>query len=200
MINKLIIASNNKNKIKEIKEILAGRFEEILSMAEAGLDMDIEENGTTFADNAKIKAYAVMQQTGCAALADDSGLEVYALDGRPGVYSARYCGHHGDDDANNKKLLEDMRCVPDGQRGGRYVCAIALIMPDGTEYVAEGDCPGEILREERGNGGFGYDPLFYMLAFNATMAEISSELKNTISHRKIALTGLEKLLAAADSK
>ncbi len=191
---KLIIASNNAHKIREIKAILGGRFDQVLSMREAGLEMEIEENGTTFRENALIKAHAVADATGCAALADDSGLSVDALDGAPGVYSARYAGMHGDDEANNDKLLREMQHVPDGQRQGAYHCAMALVRPDGTELVAEGSCAGEILRARQGKGGFGYDPLFFLPAYNCTMAELSPEQKNAMSHRFQALIALEKQL------
>lgn len=189
---KLIIASNNKNKILEIKEILSKDFDEILSMSEAGIDDDIEETGETFIENALIKAKYVSSALNCAALADDSGLEVGALKGAPGVCSARYCGYHGDDEANNKKLLEEMADKKD--RSARYACAIALVRPDKEELVATGYCSGEILTKLRGNGGFGYDPLFYMEAFDKTMAEIDIDIKNNFSHRYNALIGIKKLL------
>jgi XTP/dITP diphosphohydrolase len=189
---RLVIASNNKNKINEIKEILGNDFDEIVSMSEAGIDVDIEENGKTFIENSLIKARYVASTLNCAAIADDSGLEVYALNGQPGIYSARYCGHHGDDDANNKKLLEEMKSIED--RDARYVCAIALVRPDEEELVATGYCPGVILEVQRGTGGFGYDPLFYLKAFDKTMAEIDMETKNKISHRYNALIGLKNLL------
>jgi XTP/dITP diphosphohydrolase len=189
---RLVIASNNKNKIIEIKEILGDDFDEIVSMSEAGIEVDIEENGETFIENSLIKARYVASKLGCAAIADDSGLEVYALNGEPGIYSARYSGHHGDDDANNKKLLKEMQCIDN--RDARYVCAIALVRPDEEELVATGYCPGAILREPQGTGGFGYDPLFYLEAFNKTMAQIDMETKNKISHRYNALVGLKNLL------
>ena len=191
---KLIIASNNAHKIREIKAILGGRFDQVLSMQEAGLDMEVEENGTTFRENALIKARAVAGAAGCAALADDSGLSVEALNGAPGVYSARYAGTHGDDEANNDKLLREMQDVPDGQRGAAYHCAIALVRPGRGELVAEGGCPGVILRKRQGSGGFGYDPLFFLPEYGCTMAQLTSQQKNTMSHRFRALIALEKLL------
>ena len=191
---KLIIASNNGHKIKEIKAILGERFDEILSMREAGLDMEIEENGTTFAENAMIKACAVSEATGCAALADDSGLAVDALNGAPGVYSARYAGEHGNDEANNDKVLEELINVPDGQRGAAYHCVIALVRPGMKALSADGSCRGEMLRYRQGNGGFGYDPLFYLPEFDRTMAELTPEEKNSMSHRFRALEALVKLL------
>lgn len=192
----LIIASNNAHKVREIGAMAAGRFERVLTMKEAGLDLDVEETGSTFQENALLKAQAVANAAGQAALADDSGLEVFALGGEPGVYSARYCGWHGDDEANNRKLLERMASVPDGRRAARYVCAVALVRPGLKTLTAWGECPGVILREPRGHGGFGYDPLFYLPELHCTMAELTPEQKNAISHRHHALQALLRLLAA----
>jgi XTP/dITP diphosphohydrolase len=191
---KLIIASNNEHKIREIKAILQDRFREILSMEEAGLLMDIEETGVTFRENALIKARAVAEASGCAALADDSGLMVDALNGAPGVYSARYCGVHGNDEANNDKLLERMAGVPAWRRGAGYWCAMALVRPGMEDRVAEGSCRGRILEQRRGSGGFGYDPLFYLPEFDCTMAQLTPGQKNAISHRYRALVKLEEML------
>ena len=188
----LIIASNNEHKIAEIKEILSDDFDEIISMAEAGVFDDIEETGATFEENALIKAKFVSEKVGCAVLADDSGLEVDALNGAPGVYSARYCGHHGDDEANNDKLLIEMEGVTD--RRAQFTCAVALVRPDEEDIIAQAHCPGEILHERRGTGGFGYDPLFYMDYLGKTMAELDAETKNKISHRYRALCALKEML------
>ncbi|MCI7735829.1 MAG: RdgB/HAM1 family non-canonical purine NTP pyrophosphatase [Clostridiales bacterium] len=193
-MEKLIVASNNPNKLKEFAAILGGRYE-IVSMRDAGIDADIEENGTTFEENALIKAQYVMGVSGCAAIADDSGLEVDALDGAPGVYSARYCGRHGDDEANNDLLLENLRNVP-APRTGRYVAAIALVRPGREPVIRRGVCEGEILFERRGTGGFGYDPLF-LCETGETFAQISMEKKNAISHRK---RGIAAVLAALDAE
>ena len=193
-MEKLIVASNNKNKLREFEAILGGRYE-IVPMRDAGIDADIEENGTTFEENALIKAQYVMDVSGCAAIADDSGLEVDALDGAPGVYSARYCGRHGDDEANNDLLLKNLRDVP-APRTGRYVAAIALVRPGKAPIVRRGVCEGEILFERRGTGGFGYDPLFLCEA-GETFAQISMEKKNAISHRK---RGIAAVLAALDAE
>lgn len=193
-MEKLIVASNNKNKLKEFSAILGSRYE-IVSMRDAGIDADIEENGTTFEENALIKAEYVANMTGCAAIADDSGLEVDALGGAPGVYSARYCGRHGDDEANNDLLLENLKHVP-APRTGRYVAAIALVRPGKEAVVRRGTCDGEILFERRGNGGFGYDPLF-VCETGETFAEVSAETKNAISHRK---RGIEAVVRALEEE
>ena len=193
-MEKLIVASNNKNKLKEFGAILGSRYE-IVSMREAGVDTDIEENGTTFEANALIKAEYVAKVTGCAAIADDSGLEVDALGGAPGVYSARYCGRHGDDEANNDLLLENLKNVP-SPRTGRYVAAIALVRPGKEAIVRRGTCDGEILFERRGTGGFGYDPLF-VCETGETFAEVSAETKNAISHRK---RGIEAVVRALEEE
>ncbi len=191
---RLVISSNNKHKIEEIKYILSDYFEEIVSVQEAGCNDDIEENGETFEENSLIKAQYVSDKLGCAALADDSGLEVFALDGEPGVYSARYAGEHGDDNANNDKLLEEMENVPEDRRGAQFVCVVTLCRPNLPEVSAKGTCSGVILRERRGSGGFGYDPLFYIEGLKKTMAELSNEEKNSISHRKNALEALKQKL------
>ena len=188
---RLIVASNNKNKLREFAAIL-GHLYEVVSMKDAGYDADIEENGTTFEENALIKAQYVMDQSGCAAIADDSGLEVDALGGAPGVYSARYCGRHGDDEANNDLLLKNLKDVP-APRTGRYVAAIALVRPGHAPIVRRGTCDGEILFERRGTGGFGYDPLF-QCETGETFAEVSMETKNAISHRKRGITAVLEAL------
>ncbi len=188
----LVIASNNKHKIAEIKEILANEFENILSMAEAGIFDDIEENGITFEENALIKAKYVAEKLECAVLADDSGLEVEELDGKPGVYSARYAGEPCDDDANNDKLLSEMQNVDN--RKAQFTCAIALVRYGMTDLIAKGHCKGEILHSRRGDNGFGYDPLFYMDYMGKTMAELNSDEKNKISHRFKALMELKGML------
>lgn len=189
---KLLIASNNKGKLREIKEILGGFYEQIVTPAELGLTLDVEETGQTFLDNARLKAHAFAKAAHMDALADDSGLCVDALDGAPGVYSARYAGNHGDDAANNALLLKNMEHVADGQRGARFVCCVVLASPDGTELCAEGDSAGEILRAPQGTGGFGYDPLFYVPRFQRTYAELTAEEKNGISHRAQALSKLKR--------
>jgi XTP/dITP diphosphohydrolase len=189
---RLVIASKNFGKIKEMRALLGGRFD-VISMTEAGFDEEIEETGETFEQNALIKAEAISKALHVAAIADDSGLEVDALSGGPGVYSARYAGVHGDDAANNQKLLEEMRDVSEN-RAARYVAAVALSRPGLPPLVARGTCEGEILREYRGGGGFGYDPLFYSAELQKTFAEAEPDEKNRVSHRARALQKLTGML------
>ncbi len=185
---KVVLASNNPNKLREMKAILAPLGWEILSQREAGVHVEPEENGRTFEENARIKARTVMEATGLSAIADDSGVAVDALGGAPGVHSARYGGGECPDDAaRNRLLLKNMEAVPEGQRTARFVSVITMVCPDGRELSARGELEGEILRQERGSGGFGYDPLFYIPAEGCTMAELTAERKNEISHRAVAL-------------
>ncbi len=189
---RLVLASGNFGKLREMK-LLLGDYFDVVSMKELGLDPDIDENGDTFEANALIKANELMKLTGCAAIADDSGLEVDALGGRPGVHSARYCGVHGDDEANNQLLLKELADVPE-PRTARYACAMALARPGHEPLVTRGTCEGSILREYRGEGGFGYDPLFLSADFDKTFAEASMEEKNAVSHRARAIKKLLELL------
>ena len=189
---KLIIASNNAHKLTEIKAILGDFFEEILSLKEAGIEHETVEDGSTFMENAVKKAREIAEISGCCALADDSGLCVDALDGAPGIYSARFSGVHGDDKANNDLLLEKLEGVAD--RGAHFTSAIALVRPDGSSVTAEGYIYGQIGFEEKGANGFGYDPLFVVPELGCTTAELSPEEKNRVSHRFNALKALvEKL-------
>ncbi len=188
----LVLASNNAHKVSEMKQLLAGHFD-VLSMAEAGFDGDIDENGETFEENALIKARTVAQATGYPALGDDSGLEVDALGGEPGVRSARYAGMHGDDAANNALLMERMADIPEGERSAHFVCCAALATPDGRERVTRGECPGVIIDEARGSGGFGYDPYFETIT-GETFAEMAQEDKNKISHRARAIAAILPIL------
>lgn len=194
---RLVLASNNFGKLKELKTLLGDRFD-VRSMREMGVDADIEENGETFEENALIKARAIRNLCRCAALADDSGLIVDALGGRPGVHSARYCGVHGDDEANNQLLLQELAHAPE-PRTARYGCAIALCRPGHDDLVAYAACEGEILREYRGTGGFGYDPLFLSTDLGVTFAEADPEAKNRVSHRARAIEKLLQLLEAEDA-
>ncbi len=184
----LVAATGNKNKLREFREIFPEH--EIFSAAEAGFSGEVEETGETFAENALLKARAVCKATGRAALADDSGLCVEALHGAPGVYSARYSG--GGDAQNRKLLLKNLEGKED--RRAHFVCCIALVFPDGRELTAEGRTEGQILHEERGANGFGYDSLFLSNDLGVTFAEASEEEKNAVSHRGRALKKLRELL------
>ena len=195
---KLIIASNNAHKLTEMKAILAPYFDDVQSMREAGIEHETVEDGQTFLENAVKKARELAEISGCCAIADDSGLCVDALDGAPGVYSARFSGVHGDDKANNRLLLEKLAGVT--ERGAHYTCAIALAWPDGRLLTAEDYLYGEIARDEKGSNGFGYDPLFLLPELGLRTAELSAEEKNRISHRGKALRKLvEKLEAQSGS-
>ncbi len=189
---KLILASNNAHKLVEIRAILGSEFDEILSMKEAGIVHETVEDGSTFLENAEKKAREIMEISGCCALADDSGLCVEALGGAPGIYSARYAGEHGDDKANNRKLLRELEGVDD--RRAHFACAMVLVRPDGSVVRAEGRMDGVIAFEESGENGFGYDPLFYLPERGCTNAQLSPEEKNAISHRAKALHALVKKL------
>ena len=183
---KLIIASNNKHKIYEIKKILGAKFSEILSLSEAGIVHETIEDGLTFSENAFKKAKEIAEISGCASLADDSGICVDALNGAPGVYSARFSG--GDDEDNNRLLLEKL--MGKKNRKAHYCCAVSLVYPDGRRLDAEGYMYGEITDLPRGDRGFGYDPLFVPVGETRTVAEMTDEEKNAISHRANALAVL----------
>lgn len=189
---KLAIATNNQHKLQEIKSILGDSFEEILSLKDLCIDIDIEETGTTFEENALIKARTIATLCNIPALGDDTGLMVYALDGAPGVYSARYAGEQHDDKQNRKLLLYNMQSHDD--RHAHFETAIVIYYPNGHFITAKGQVEGEILREERGNGGFGYDSLFYSNEIGKTFAEASQEEKNSVSHRGRALRNMLELL------
>ena len=183
---KVILASKNPHKLTELSAILSQHGFEIALESEYGLDIDVDETGTTFKENSLLKAEAVMKASGLPVLADDSGLMVDALDGAPGVYSARY-GHKSSDGERTEFLLENMKDVPDGKRTAKFVCVITCLWPDGRKIVARGECPGVITREVHGENGFGYDPVFYLPELGMTYAELPSEQKNAISHRARAL-------------
>lgn len=188
---KLVLASQNAGKLRELRALFGAEYD-VSSMGELGVDMEIEETGTTFEENARIKAETLCVRTGCAALADDSGLEVDCLGGAPGVYSARYAGKHGDDAANNALLVANVRDFP-APRTARFVSAVALARPGRETLIARGSCEGEVLLEERGEGGFGYDPLFYSHDLHKTFAEASADEKNAVSHRARALKNLVEM-------
>ena len=192
---KLILATNNEHKVREMREILGNHFSEMVTLKEAGITHETIEDGLTFRENALKKAREITEITGLPALADDSGLCVLALDGMPGVYSARYASsddENATDKANRDLLLKNMKDITD--RRAYFACAIALTMPDGTSYETEGKFWGEITYEEKGENGFGYDNLFFVPEFNMTSAEMSPEQKNSMSHRGEALRELAKLL------
>ena len=188
----IILASNNKDKVKEVKEILKGY--DIISMKEAGIDVDIEENGTTFEENALIKARAIMKLTGQITMADDSGLEIDYLNKAPGVYSARFMGHDTSYDIKNKALIQKLEGVKGSDRSGRFVCAIAVCFPDGREIVKRGTMEGLIAEEIKGDNGFGYDPIVYLPEYGKTSGELAPEEKNKISHRGKALALIKEEL------
>lgn len=190
---KIAIATNNPGKLREIRAILGGFFDEALSLSDLGIDIDIEETGTTLTENALIKARTIRDLTGLPALADDSGLMVDALGGAPGVYSARYAGEEHDDKKNNALLLKNLEGKP---RDAKFCSVIALCYPDGRELTAEGSVEGTILEEERGTGGFGYDPLFFSPELGKTFAEATPEQKNSVSHRSRALRAMLELLSS----
>ena len=183
---KVILASKNQHKLTELSAILSQLGFEIALESEYGLDIDVEETGTTFEEHSFLKADAVMKASGLPVLADDSGLMVDALDGAPGVYSARY-GHKASDKERTAYLLENMKDVPEERRGAKFVCVITCLFPDGRKIVARGECPGVIARAPHGENGFGYDPVFYLPELGMTYAELPSEQKNAISHRARAL-------------
>ena len=190
---KIVLASRNKHKISELQALLGKYIEgvEILSLDDVGIFGEIVEDGNTFCENAMIKARAAAK-SGYIGLGDDSGLEVDALDGAPGVYSARYAGEHGDDAANNALLLKNLLGVTD--RSARFVCALACVFPSGEELSVLGTAEGEMLTEYRGEGGFGYDPLFYFPPLKKTFGELSAEEKNKHSHRSNAIELLAREL------
>ncbi|MEE0842485.1 MAG: XTP/dITP diphosphatase [Christensenellales bacterium] len=192
---KIAIATNNRNKLKEIRAVLGGFFDEMLSLGDLGIDVEIEETGATLTENALIKARTIRDMTGLASLADDSGLMCDALDGAPGVYSARYAGEEHDDAKNNALLLKN---IAGKDRTAHFCSVIALCLPDGREYTAEGRVDGVITEEARGNGGFGYDPLFFSPELGKTFAEASAEEKNSVSHRGRALRNMELVVEKED--
>ena len=199
-MEKLILATNNRNKLREIREMLAETNISVLSQAEAGYDIEVEENGLTFAENAEIKAReirAAAEKNGekPLVLADDSGLSVDALNGAPGVFSHRWAGENATDDDRISKLLREIQHVPDGQRGAHFACVMCLIDAEGTAHFFEGRVEGTILHAPSGENGFGYDPVFGY--GEKSFAELSAEEKNAVSHRRNALVKLLAYLKAA---
>ena len=195
-MSRIIFATGNEGKMREIREILAGMETEILSMKEAGLQSDAEETGTTFEENAIIKAKAMAAMTDDIVLADDSGLEVDYLNKEPGIYSARYLGEDTSYDIKNQAILDRMKGVPKEKRSARFVCAIAAVLPNKEVLVVRETIEGDIGYEVAGCNGFGYDPIFYVDEFGCSTAELSEEEKNKVSHRGKALRVMrEKLIA-----
>lgn len=193
-MNKLVFATGNKDKMREIREIMADCDVEISSMKEAGIHVDIVEDGATFEENSLIKARAVAAQTDAIVLADDSGLEIDALNKEPGVYSARYMGEDTSYSIKNQNLIDRLEGVPKEKRSARFVCAIAAVLPDGQELVTRQTMEGYIGWKPEGENGFGYDPIFYLDEFGCSSATLSREQKNAISHRGKALRAMKEML------
>lgn len=196
-MKRIIFATGNAGKMREIREILADLPVQVVSMKEAGIQADIVEDGKTFSENAVIKAKAIMEMTGEVVLADDSGLEIDYLNKEPGIYSARYMGEDTSYRIKNANLIERLSGVPDEKRTARFVCAIAAAFPDGTVKITEGTIEGRIGYEEKGENGFGYDPIFYVPEYGCSTAQLSEAEKNKISHRGKALTNMKEILKAA---
>ncbi len=203
MTREIVIASRNKGKVVEIRQIFAELPAHLTCLADYASAPEIHEDGTSYSENARKKAIAFARATGQLALSDDSGLEVDALNGRPGIHSARYSGEKATDASNNEKLLMELDAIPEDKRGARYRAVVVVADPEGRVLAeAEGTCEGVIGREYRGDAGFGYDPLFIVPEFGKTMAELGLEIKNRISHRAVALArmreSLEPLLKRLD--
>ncbi len=194
-MKKFIVATKNKGKLKEISEILKGFPFEVISMENVGIEKDIEEYGSTFEENAMIKAKEVCKLTGEMVMADDSGLEVDFLDGAPGIYSARFAGENATDEDKNNKLLNLLEGVPFEKRTARFVCVIAVAYPNGDSFTVKGTCEGHIAFSPEGGNGFGYDPLFYVPEYKMTTAQLDSSEKHKISHRGKALRLMVEELA-----
>ena len=195
-IEKMIFATGNEGKMREVRMILGNLGAEILSLKEAGIQAEAEVNGTTFEENAVIKAKEIMEKTGALVLADDSGLEVDALNGEPGIYSARYMGHETSYHIKNKNLIERLEGKTGEERSARFVCAIAACFPDGRVLTTRGTMEGQIGYEEKGENGFGYDPIFYLPEYQCYSGELPLEEKNKLSHRGKALRLMEEQLEA----
>ncbi|NOK62543.1 MAG: XTP/dITP diphosphatase [Chloroflexi bacterium AL-W] len=193
-MTKLLIATTNQHKLREYAAIFAPLALELCTLADVGIDEDVEESGTTFAENAQLKAEFYAKRSGLLSMADDSGLEVIALDGEPGIHSRRYAGPDATDAERNQLLLQKMEQIPFHARLARFVCVIALTHPDGTTELVEGILPGVIETAPRGTHGFGYDPLFYVLDEDKTLAELPPERKNAISHRARAAAAAYEVL------
>ena len=193
-MDKIIFATGNEGKMKEVRMILEDLGLPVLSLKDAGITAEVEENGTTFEENAQIKAKAIMEMTGALVLADDSGLEVDALDKEPGIYSARYMGHDTSYHIKNQNIIDRLEGKVGEERSARFVCAIAAAFPDGRVLITRGTMEGRIGYEEKGENGFGYDPIFYLPEYQCYSAELSLEEKNKLSHRGKALRLMKERL------
>ena len=193
-MTKIVFATGNQGKMREIKAIMADMDVEVVSMKEAGICVDIEEDGATFEENALIKARAIAKETDAIVLADDSGLEIDFLDKAPGVLSARYMGEDTPYEVKNAHILDLLKDVPGSERSARFVCSIAAVFPDGREFTTYATIEGEIGHKIAGENGFGYDPIFFVPEFGKTTAELSAEEKNEISHRGKALSMMKEIL------
>ncbi|HEX6522274.1 MAG TPA: RdgB/HAM1 family non-canonical purine NTP pyrophosphatase [Streptosporangiaceae bacterium] len=200
MADTVVLATRNEAKLRELARILAGSPVELIGLDKFPDAPDVPETGATFEENALLKARAIAEFTGLPAVADDSGLCVDALNGMPGVLSARWAGRHGDDQANLDLVLAQMADMPDGRRGAHFACAAALVAPAGTEYVVTGRVDGRLIRERRGSGGFGYDPIFLPDGFNVTTAEMTPDEKDAISHRGRAFRALAPFIRTAPDR
>lgn len=199
-MKKIIFATGNEGKMKEIREIFKDLPYEVLSMREAGISVDIVEDGTSFEENALIKACAVAKCSGEIAMADDSGLEVDFLDKAPGVYSARFLGEETSYEIKNQYILDKLKDVPDKERTARFVCAIAVVFPDGKSEIRKAVIEGRIAYEPAGENGFGYDPIFYVPEFDMTTAQLTMDQKNKISHRAKALSAIKEEVLCMDGE
>lgn len=193
-IKEILLATNNQGKVKEMKAIMSDLGIEVYSLKDKGIDIEVEEDGNTFEENAIKKAKEIADASGMITVSDDSGLEVYALDLRPGIYSARYAGEGATSDMLCDKILSEMENVKDENRGARFVSVVAIVYPNGETLTLRGECEGTIIREKRGDGGFGYDPVFYIESMGQTFSEMPLEEKNKISHRAKAFAKLKEHL------
>ncbi|MBR2214015.1 MAG: XTP/dITP diphosphatase [Eubacterium sp.] len=193
-MKKIVFATTNKNKIREVNMMMEGFDVKLIPMSELGIDVDIEETGTTFEENAIIKAKAICDLTGEIALADDSGLEVDYLDGAPGVYSSRFLGEDTPYEIKNDYIIDKLKDAKGDERSARFACAMAMVFPDGDVETCYGTIEGLIGYEQRGNNGFGYDPIVYVPEFEMTTGEMTPELKNSISHRGKALEQMKEVM------
>lgn len=193
-MKRIIFATTNKDKVREVKMMLEGFDVELCTMKEAGVDVDIVEDGTTFEENAIIKAKTIMEMTGEIALADDSGLEVDYMDGAPGIYSARFLGEDTSYDVKNNYIIDKLKDAKGSERSARFVCSMAAAFPNGDIETCRGTIEGVIAYEQKGTNGFGYDPIVYVPEYEMTTGEMAPELKNSISHRGKALEQMKEVL------